>query len=159
MHDNTGIELRRRGTRCALLKWYPEPLTEPAVDPAVLECSALERTSRILLYSVLKLEYAVSSDGLLREWARLWLRLSLALLIPSVLALPVLVFAINQIQEIATALSILLSTLLSIVTTLVTIAAIVATVITLVYAAVKSRRQQQAASADRLRRENNLTNL
>lgn len=129
----------------ALFIWNPKPIPEPVFDPSVLNRCALERASTILAYSLLKLEFAISDQGLLREWSRLCLRLCLALSLPALLIMPAVVVMTNGILEFTTAVSLIFSNLLEIIITIVVSAIIIATVIAIVFQIIKTRNPRKSS--------------
>ena len=72
----------------------PSELTQlapPMVDPQLTSLTPLERAAEVLRYSVLRAEYWLSPDGVMRQWVRFALRLWIyvmmaALIAPSVTA-------------------------------------------------------------------------
>ena len=63
-------------------KWSLTPVPPPRVDRALARGNYLARTAGVLRHSVLRLEYWLSPNGLLREWCRRCLLLALFLAVP-----------------------------------------------------------------------------
>lgn len=70
--------------------WQPHPVPPPRVDPELPDLSAPCRAAETLRFWLFKLEHFVSPGGALRELVRLTLFVSLALLAPCLLVLPLL---------------------------------------------------------------------
>jgi len=66
--------------------WQPQPLVRPIVDPDLTSLSPIERSAEVLRYQLLKVEYALSAGGSLREWLKLNLRIAVVL---AILAIPI----------------------------------------------------------------------
>ncbi len=64
------------------------PIPEPVLDPHLNEMTALGRTADIFLYSLFRLEFALSSGGHLRGFIRLNMMVGVLLLVPVVLVMP-----------------------------------------------------------------------
>jgi hypothetical protein len=79
------------------LRWNPQPISRPHVDPALLKLSSLQRAIESIRFFVLHAEYWISPDGLLREWLRLMLKLTLLIASPTLLLLPLLTLLLWQL--------------------------------------------------------------
>jgi hypothetical protein len=79
-----------------LRHWHPEPIPPPFVDPDLEKLSGVERSAEVVRYSILSLEFWLSPKGWLREWLRLNWKLGLVLLIPVLLVVPIITFALGQ---------------------------------------------------------------
>lgn len=87
----------------ALLKWDPEPVATPGIEPHICRRPAIERAALIIRYRLFCLEHVLSPQGELREWAKLWMRICLVLSAPALLALPVLAAIANGLVDITAA--------------------------------------------------------
>lgn len=76
-----GPVLERRTPATDFMCWDPQPLDPPETGETLDSENPAVRSAGVCRYSAAKAEYAVSSDGVLREWTRLVLRQTLALLI------------------------------------------------------------------------------
>jgi hypothetical protein len=90
--------LARRARGLVLRHWDPKKLEPPGIDPELLHLTPVERASEVFRYTVLSLEYWLSSGGALREWIRLNLRVALTLAVPSLLVVPLITFALREIN-------------------------------------------------------------
>lgn len=79
-HSDTPV-LERRTPATDFMRWDPRPLAPPETSEVLDSENPVVRSAEVCRYSAGRAEYAVSSDGVLREWARLVLRQTLALLI------------------------------------------------------------------------------
>jgi len=68
--------------------WQPKPITPPTVDPDLERMNGPQRAAEVMRHSILSVEYWLSPLGRVREWFRLNSKLSMWLLIPGVLVLP-----------------------------------------------------------------------
>lgn len=73
--------LERRTPATDFMRWDPQPLEPPETGEALDSENPAVRSAEVCRYSAAKTEYAVSPDGVLREWTRLVVRQTLALLI------------------------------------------------------------------------------
>jgi len=138
----TRIKLWFRTTMKVLIKWDPKPVSETVIDPAIFKRSALERASCILIHTLLRLEFAISPQGVLREWARLCLRLCIMLSLPALLVMPALIVLADGILEITAAATVIFSNLLNSVINIVMSVAIIAAVIAVAAEIMKTRRRR-----------------
>ena len=82
-----------------LIAWSPAPLPEPVVDADLAELPVVERVAETLRYSALRLEYAISRDGFLREWTKLVLRIAVVVAVPCVLLVPALTYFLGGLAQ------------------------------------------------------------
>ena len=75
--------------------WNPKPLSVPEIDPTLESMPVLERITEVLRYQLLQIEYALSSRGGLREWTRVVIVLSLIMVIPALLVVPLVTVFFN----------------------------------------------------------------
>jgi hypothetical protein len=76
--------------------WNPKPIDPPRIDD-LSPLDPLTRSAEAIRYSILSVEFWVSSDGQVREWLRNNGRLALLLSIPGLLVIPLVVFILVQI--------------------------------------------------------------
>lgn len=76
------------GWRTCLACWKPRPLAEPVCSPHLENLSFPVRSCLCVQYGFLRLEYAISRGGHLREWVKLNLLIALTLGVPAFLILP-----------------------------------------------------------------------
>ncbi|WP_050025390.1 hypothetical protein [Verrucomicrobium sp. BvORR034] len=76
--------------------WSPQPLPTPRVDPELSQFSGVERSAEVFRYNFRLAEYWLSPGGFMREWIRLNVRIALALLVPSVLVVPLVTYTLQQ---------------------------------------------------------------
>ena len=88
-----------------LSHWRPEPIPPPSVDPDLRKFSGVERSAEVMRYSVLSLEFWLSPKGFLREWLRLNWKLAMLLIIPVLLVVPIITFALGQFKTWASLLA------------------------------------------------------
>ena len=69
------------------------------MDPELPHLPAIERAAEVLRYQTLRLEYALSPDGLLRAWLRLIMRLAAFALFPTVLLVPGVTFILGEFRD------------------------------------------------------------
>jgi fatty acid desaturase len=74
--------------------WEPKPIDPPKPDPEIKKMSGPQRSAEVIRYSLLSFEYWLSPLGRLREWIRLNSKLSMILLIPGVLVMPLITWII-----------------------------------------------------------------
>jgi hypothetical protein len=74
--------------------WEPKPIDPPKPDPEIEKMSGPQRSAEVIRYSILSVEYSLSPFGRLREWIRLNSKLSMILLIPALLVLPLITWII-----------------------------------------------------------------
>lgn len=103
--------------------WSPQPLTPPTVDHELESLSPIERSAEVLRFQLLRLEYALSSGGSLREYLKFNLRLAAVLAIPSFLIAPIITFALGQVAAWS---AFLLTTAINFLLTLLVLIAIAA---------------------------------
>lgn len=86
----------RRTRGLIATQWSPHPLPSPQVDPDFEQLSMVERSAEVFRYCFSKAEYWLSPGGLLREWIRVNIRITLALLLPALLVAPLVTYALRQ---------------------------------------------------------------
>lgn len=79
------------------VRWNPQPIEEPTVDPELPKLTGLARAAESLKYAALKTEHWLCPGGKLREWARVNGKLSALLAVPAILVLPLITFVLWQI--------------------------------------------------------------
>ena len=84
--------------KVALRHWNPKELPRPAVDPALSEFTAVERSAEVIRHTVSSFEYWLSPKGALREWIRFNCRIAAFLAVPALLVVPLVTFALRQIH-------------------------------------------------------------
>lgn len=95
--ENPGKPTWVRRTRGLITTtWSPQPLAPPHVDPELPQFSGVERSAEVFRYSFRLTEYWLSPGGFFREWIRLNVRIGLALLVPSVLVVPLVTYTLQQ---------------------------------------------------------------
>jgi hypothetical protein len=77
-----------RSNRLLQQHWNPKPIAPPKPDPDIETMNGPQRSAEVIRYSILSVEYWLSPLGRLREWVRLNSKLSMVLLIPGILVLP-----------------------------------------------------------------------
>ena len=97
--DMVRPNLARRARQFVLSNWEPKPLPPPKVDPDLLQLTPVERSTEVLRHSILSLEYWLSPSGVLREWIRFNLRLAAVLAVPALLVVPLVSFALREINS------------------------------------------------------------
>lgn len=70
------------------VKWNPEELQKPEIDPEFTELHVLERSAEAVRYQTARLEYWLSPSGTLRAWLKVCLRFAVAMTVPAVIMLP-----------------------------------------------------------------------
>lgn len=85
--------------KAALRHWNPQELPPPTVDPALSELTAVERSAEVIRHTVSSFEYWLSPKGALREWMRFNCRIAAFLAVPALLVVPLVTFALRQIQS------------------------------------------------------------
>jgi hypothetical protein len=103
--------------------WNPQPLPVPQVDPDLPHLSFVERCAEVMRYNLLRLEYALSAGGTLREFLKFNCRMAAAMVIPSVFIGGALTIALSMLVS---ASNLLLAFVTNILMTLLTLIAIVA---------------------------------
>lgn len=86
---------KRLPSRLALL-WKPTPIEPPQVDEDLTKLPPIERSSEVIRYSVLKMEYWISPNGRLREWLRFNLALALIIGIPALFIVPIVTLLLGS---------------------------------------------------------------
>jgi hypothetical protein len=82
--------LRHQSIRNAIrLNWNPGRLEIPRVSEDFQALDPIARGGEVIRYSILRTEYWISPNGIMREWVRWNLAVGLALAIPSVVIVPV----------------------------------------------------------------------
>lgn len=81
-----------------LRHWRPEVIGPPRADPDLPQLTAAERSAEVMRYSVLSTEYWLSPKGCLREWLRFNTRLASILVVPTLLVVPLITFALGQFK-------------------------------------------------------------
>lgn len=76
--------------------WRPTKINPPTVDPNLHQLTWIERTAEVTRHSLQSLEYFASPGGTLRAWLKLNAQACLVLVIPSLLVIPLITFAISQ---------------------------------------------------------------
>ena len=79
--------------------WTPKPIDPPKPDPTLDDMSGPQRSAEVMRYSILSLEFLLSPLGRLREWVRLNGKVSLVLLVPVLLILPLVTWILAQIAH------------------------------------------------------------
>jgi len=136
----------RRLSLCALRKvvaWSPEPLPKPAVDDELTELPVVERAAETLRYSALRLEYAVSPSGALREWTKLVLRVAAAIAVPCVLLVPAVTYFLGGFAQWTTFLRAAAINLVVTVAALIAFVLLLTVLIGIIRSAVRSRQRDQ----------------
>jgi hypothetical protein len=82
----------------ALKHWQPRELAPPTVDPAFHEFGAVERSAEVFRHNLHCFEYWLSPKGWLREWIRFNLRIAAIIATPTLLVVPLITFALRQID-------------------------------------------------------------
>ena len=90
--------LARRARHFVLRHWEPQPLDPPTVDPELPHLTPVERSTEVLRHCILSLEYWLSPKGALRAWIRFNLRIAAILAVPALLVVPLITFALRQIN-------------------------------------------------------------
>lgn len=90
--------LARRAKGLVLRHWEPQKLEPPAIDPELVHLTPIERSSEVIRHALLSLEYWLSPSGALREWMRFNLRIGVILAVPALLVVPLITFALRQIN-------------------------------------------------------------
>jgi len=111
--------------------WRPEPLTEPIVPGDLPDLPFLERSTEVIKFQLLRLEYALSAGGGLRAWFKLNLVLCLILAAPALLVVP---FVTAIVAGIATWSGYILQTVQNILYTLICLILIAVIIGTVIYA-------------------------
>jgi hypothetical protein len=77
--------------------WNPQPLLQPELDPGFTHLNGPQRMVEAICSFVLSAEHWISSDGVLREWLRVMLRIGLIILCPVLAFMPTITFALWQL--------------------------------------------------------------
>lgn len=85
-----------RWKQTILRYWSPEKIKAPKVDPSLPDLTGVERSAEVFRYSILSTEYWISPKGYLREWFRFNLRIASILIVPMLLVVPIITFALGQ---------------------------------------------------------------
>ena len=99
MMPETNREPIRRSLLRTLCTWNPQPIPVPTIDPGLGDLPAIVRAAEVLSYRALKLEYALSPSGVLRELLKLCARILLILFVPTCLLIPPLVFIATGVAD------------------------------------------------------------
>ena len=75
-----------------------KPICKPVVNTQLDRMSGLQRSTESLRYAVLSIDHWISPEGNVREWLRKNVRLSTALIIPTVTAFPVVTVALWELE-------------------------------------------------------------
>lgn len=75
------------------------PLDLPRPDPDIARMGCVERSAEALRYALLRLEYFVSPDGMLRRWNRLVLRLAAFLAVPALVLVPLTLLFLEGVAD------------------------------------------------------------
>lgn len=78
--------------------WNPKSVQPPLADPDLPYYSAPERAAEVLRYFFSFIEHWLSPLGTLREWIRLNARIAIFLLIPILLVVPLISYALGQLN-------------------------------------------------------------
>ena len=77
--------------------WHPKKLDPPAVDPMFPAMDAFQRSAEAIRYSILSWEFWASPSGQVREWVRHNTRIVVLLIIPTLVIIPMIGFALSQL--------------------------------------------------------------
>ena len=77
--------------------WRPESILLPTIDPYLTQLSFIERSAEVLRFQLLRLEYALSPEGWLREYLKLNLRIAACVAIPASILGPVIAFVLIMV--------------------------------------------------------------
>ncbi|MBA4419382.1 MAG: hypothetical protein C0392_15980 [Syntrophus sp. (in: bacteria)] len=133
---STPSALARKGTILQRMRhllasaWKPEPLAEPIVPSDLEDLPFLERSTEVIKFQLLRLEYALSAGGGLRTWFKLNLVLCLILAAPALLVVP---FVTAIVAGIATWSAYILQTVQNILYTLICLILIAVIIGTVIY--------------------------
>lgn len=84
-----------------LTVWRPHQIPEPVLDPNIGEHGAIERVAEIYRYHLLRVEFALSPSGVLREVLKRCLRILLLLCVPAFMIIPALVVIAAGLADLA----------------------------------------------------------
>jgi hypothetical protein len=79
------------------LEWNPQPISAPQVDDDLGNLNGVQRMVESIRFFVLTVEHWVSSEGVLREWLRIMLKIALVVVCPLAIFMPTVTFALWQI--------------------------------------------------------------
>ncbi len=77
--------------------WQPSPVSPPVVDSEYIHMDGISRAAEAWRFNILSLEYWLSPNGVLREWLRQVVRLSLPLAAPALLVVPIITFILSSL--------------------------------------------------------------
>jgi hypothetical protein len=77
------------------IRWQPCPLEKPTVHEDLPHMSHVERSAEALRYQMLRLEFALSPDGGMREWLKLVLRMAIVAGAPCLLIVPIVTYFLS----------------------------------------------------------------
>jgi hypothetical protein len=138
---NANSTLSLQSTLGVALKqaWQPIPVAPPEVDPNLPLLPAIQRSSEVLRYKILQLEYTISPEGGLRGWLRFNVLVSILLAIPALFLVPVITFILSSF---ATLTGFILQAAINILYTLLVIVAIGALIMIIGFAVTQLRLRQ-----------------
>jgi hypothetical protein len=84
-----------------VLGWNPRQLQQPALAGDFSDMVAVEKGGEAIRYQLLRLEYVLSPNGVLREWLRLVVRAAVLLGIPLLFLLPVLFYFFGSVSALS----------------------------------------------------------
>jgi hypothetical protein len=79
------------------LDWNPQTISAPQVDHELANLNGVQRMVESIRFFALTVEHWVSSDGVLREWLRIMLKIALVIVCPLAIFMPTVTFALWQI--------------------------------------------------------------
>jgi len=79
------------------VSWRPQQLQKPIVDPMFPAMDVFQRSAESLRYSILSWEFWASPDGQVREWVRHNTRAVVLMVIPALIIIPMIGFALSSI--------------------------------------------------------------
>lgn len=111
MIDDPG-NIKEADTRCtgkpnlrSDIAWNPTPIDKPAVHRSLPHLPWPQRVGGVLTYSMARMEYWISPSGILREWLRLVVKISLYLAIPAFLLVPIITLLLMEAVSFTEAIS------------------------------------------------------
>lgn len=92
-----GHGIRRTLRLPEVLRGTPMPLSRPRASEEVTSPDPLRRSAAVFTHTVLRTEYWLSPNGLLREWLRRWLLLAVLTCVPVFLFSPLIALLLEHL--------------------------------------------------------------
>jgi|APSaa5957512622_1039677.scaffolds.fasta_scaffold99140_2 hypothetical protein len=81
------------------LRYEPDTLNLPCVDPDLTKMPAIERSGEVFRYQALRLEHGLFPGGTFREWLKVVARTAIVLAAPTLLLVPLITFLLSDLSK------------------------------------------------------------